>query len=301
MTTVAAIDIGTNSTNLLIRDNAGRYDRITTVTRLGQGVAGTGMLEAAAMERTLEALRQYRTLLDRETIEQLSVVGTSATRDASNRDEFFDAAQAVLGVRPRLLSGEDEGRVAYTGAVSGLGPFDGLHLVFDIGGGSTELMVADHDGLREVTSLNVGALRLRESQLHHDPPRPEELTNAIGIVHDELDDAIRAFPEILDCATIIGLGGTVSTVARVELGRADAELHGLILSRVAAEDVFRTLATESLADRVHNPGLSADRADIIVGGCCVLVAILRRLHADSMIVSKRGVLDGLTLRALVGS
>ena len=301
MTTVAAIDIGTNSTNLLIRDDAGRYDRITTVTRLGQGVSRTGMLDTAAIERTLDALRRYRTLLDRETMQQVSVVGTSASRDATNRDEFFDAAEAVIGVRPQLLSGEDEGRVAYTGAVSGLGPFDGSHLVFDIGGGSTELMVADHEGLRAVTSLNIGALRLRESELHHDPPRPEELTNAIGIVHDELDDAIRAIPDIVDAGTIIGLGGTVSTVARVELGRSDAELHGIILSRLAVEDVFRTLATESLADRVHNPGLSADRADIIVGGCCVLVAILRKLQADSMIVSKRGVLDGLTTRALAGS
>src|ERR1700709_614474 len=134
MTTVAAIDIGTNSTNLLIRDERDRYDRITTVTRLGQGVAHTGALDPAAVERTLDALRHYRRLLDDETIEDLSVVGTSASRDASNREELFDAAPAVLGVRPRLLTGEDEGRVAYAGAVSGLGPFDGLHLVFDIGG-----------------------------------------------------------------------------------------------------------------------------------------------------------------------
>jgi len=301
MTTVAAIDIGTNSTNLLIRDDAARYDRITTVTRLGQGVSRTGILDAAAIDRTLDALRAYHSRLDSETITTLSVVATSASRDATNREAFFDAVQAVLGVRPRLLSGQDEGRTAYTGAVSGLGPFDGLHLVFDIGGGSTELMIANADGLVAVRSLNVGALRLRETELHHDPPRPQELTNAIGLVHDDLDDVIRELPDVLEAQTVIGLGGTVSTVARVELGQSDADLHGLVLSRSAVEDVFRTLATESLADRVHNPGLSDDRADIIVGGCSVLVALLRRLHAPSMIVSKRGLLDGLTTLALAAS
>jgi exopolyphosphatase / guanosine-5'-triphosphate,3'-diphosphate pyrophosphatase len=298
MPTVAAIDIGTNSTNMLIRDDVARYERITTVTRLGEGVSATGLLSQPAVDRTLVAIGAYGQLLQREAISDLVVVATSACRDASNREPFFDSVQAILGVRPQLLSGVDEGRTAYVGAVSGLDGIGGTHLVFDIGGGSTELMLAGDDGLRSTQSLNIGALRLRETELHHDPPKPEELTNAIGRVHDELDDAIRAFPEILQAPTVIGLGGTVSTVARVELGRYEQQLHGLRLSRDSVEDVFRTLATEQLSDRVFNPGLSADRADIIVGGCCVLVAILRRLRIDEMIVSKRGLLDGLTATSL---
>ena len=139
---------------------------------------------------------------------------------------------------------------------------------------------------------------LTESELHHDPPRPEELTNAIGAMHDELETVAREHPEIGEAAAasgaIVGIAGTINTVAAVDLGRWDpAALHGAHLSRDAVEEVFRTLATETLEARRHNPGLPAERADIIVGGCCILVAVMRRLQLRELIVSTHGIREGV--------
>lgn len=300
-TPVAAIDIGTNSTNLLVVDADGReLERIVAVTRLGQGVAATGRLADEAVERTLAQLRIYRAVLDRCGVGAVRAVATSASRDAANRDEFFDAAAAVLGVRPELISGEEEGALAFRGATTSLPDTRAPYLVIDIGGGSTELMLGGEGSrateLAGSVSLNVGAVRLTESVLHSDPPRPEELTNALGIVADLLDDALRDLPDLAAAETLVGIAGTITTVAAVELGLArydPAAVHGFRLRRDAAEDVFRTLATEALADRVHNPGLPRERADVIVGGCCVLVAILRRWRADELVVSHHNLLDGV--------
>jgi exopolyphosphatase / guanosine-5'-triphosphate,3'-diphosphate pyrophosphatase len=139
-------------------------------------------------------------------------------------------------------------------------------------------------------------VRLTELELHGDPPRPDELTNAIGRVHDHVDDVLREVPNLALPARWIGIAGTITTVAAVEIGLAawdPTRIHGFRLTRTAAEDVFRTLATESLADRLHNPGLPAERADVIVGGCCVLVGIMRRLQLDEIVVSVTNMLDGV--------
>ncbi len=165
----------------------------------------------------------------------------------------------------------------------------------DIGGGSTEIIVGSAS-VEAVRSLDVGCVRLTEKYLHHDPPRPEELTDAIGWAVEHVADVQREVPGVSDARTIVGLAGTITTVAAVELGLADYDrsaIHHFTLTRDAAEDVFRTLATEDLATRVHNPGLEPARADVIVGGCCVLVALLRTLGADSMLVSEADILDGL--------
>jgi exopolyphosphatase / guanosine-5'-triphosphate,3'-diphosphate pyrophosphatase len=298
---VAAVDIGTNSTNLLVVDADGtELERIVAITRLGRGVDQRRSLDPDAMARTLAQLTEYRRVMDGHGVTAARAVATSAARDARNRDEFFDRATEVLGFRPELLSGADEGRLAFAGATSGLRSDhwtdrpDAPWLVIDIGGGSTELMLGtDHP--EQVISLDVGAVRLTEAELHGDPPRAEELSNAIGSVEDLLDDVVRQTPELLQSPRLVGIAGTITTVAAVEIGLASFEpsvLHGFVLTRHAAEDVFRTLATEPLADRIHNPGLPRERADVIVGGCCVLVAILRRLRADSLVVSAHNLLDG---------
>ncbi len=291
--TVAAIDIGTNSVKLLVRHGSDRFSHAVAV-RLGEGMHATRELQPEPIARTLDALRRLRSLADERGVARLGVVATSATRDARNRDAFLDAAAEILGTRPIVLSGEDEGRLAYSGSCIDLP--DGVgspRLVVDIGGGSTELMVGAGDAL-SVASIDLGCVRLTESHLRSDPPRPDELTNAIGLVQDHLDDVIRDLPDILDVASIVGIGGTITTVAAVEVGIADYEaLHGFWLSRHAAEDVFRTLATERLSDRVHNPGLPADRATVIVGGLCVLVAVLRKLRADGLTLSRRAAVDGI--------
>ncbi len=299
MSILAAIDCGTNSTRLLISEGSGHQrrvlDRQAIVTRLGQGVASTGQLDPAAIERTAAVLRGYKSAIDSHGASAVRMTATSAARDASNAEAFFDAAEAAVGVRPELLSGEEEGQLSFTGATAELDTADGPFLVVDIGGGSTELIVGT-DRVESVRSVDLGCVRLSEKHLVSDPPAPEELSNAIAEVTDELDDLLRDMPLVRSARTVVGLAGTITTVVAVEIGLAEWDrdaIHHFRLTRAAAEDVFRTLATESLADRIHNPGLEAARADVIVGGCCVLVGLFRTLGIDEMLVSEADILDGL--------
>ncbi len=295
MTTVAAIDIGTNSTRLLVSDGTRTLDQRMTITRLGAGVHTHRRLADDAVERTLACLAGYRRAMDDLGVERARAIATSAVRDAANRDAFLDAAEQAIGLRPELVSGEEEGALAFTGATLGLDPADGPFLVVDIGGGSTELVL----GTTAPTgwmSLDVGSVRLTEQHLHADPPLPEELANALAVVDSHVDDVLRMLPEVTGYRRMIGVAGTVSTVAAVEIGLLTYDrdrIHHFTLTRDAAEDVFRTLATEALADRVHNPGLPPDRADIIVGGCCILVGLMRRLGAAELLVSETDLLDGI--------
>ena len=301
MVTLAAIDCGTNSTRLLISRGSGRHwealDRQNTITRLGQGVDASGRLDPAAIERTVATLRRYQESLERHGVDALRITATSAARDASNSAELFDAAEAVVGVRPELLSGAEEGELTFRGATAELDPADAPFLVVDIGGGSTELIVGSAHA-EAVRSLDMGCVRLTEKHLHSDPPAPEELSNAIAEATDLFDEALREVDAFRSARTLVGVAGTISTVAAIEVGLAEWDrdvIHHFQLSRAAAEDVFRTLATEAHADRLHNPGLEPARADVIVGGCCVLVALLRLLDAPGLLVSEADILDGLVM------
>ena len=302
---VGAIDIGTNSIRVLAAepDDKGGFhelERLMRITRLGQGVNESGRLAPDAIERTLTCLRDYREVLDVHHVGPVRIAATSAARDAANREEFFAAVEATIGARPELLSGDEEGRLSFLGATrdvdARLGPF----LVVDIGGGSTELIVGTTE-VEGVRSLDIGCVRLTESQLLHDPPQPEELANALAIVDAHLDEVLREMPAVADAATFIGLAGTITTVAAVELGLAEHDrrrTHHFRLTHPAAEDVFRTLATESRAERVGNPGLEEARADVIVGGCVVLVSIFRKFGFDECLVSESDILDGLVYSQL---
>ena len=299
---VAAIDIGTNSTNLLIVDPQGNeIVREVNVTRLGKGVAASGRLEDSAIAASVQQLAIYASLLKQHNVETFRVTATEACRRASNANTFLDQAEATLGKRPEIISGEAEGNLAFSGALSKLDPHDGTTIVIDIGGGSTEIMIGTGNSLQHVSSFPVGAVVLTETELHRDPPRPEELTNAIGLVTDFMDDLVREFPQVLNATRVVGVAGTIVTIAAIELGIARFDpvaLHEMTLTREAAEDVFRTLATESLIDRKSNPGLPPERADVIVGGCCALVGIMRRLRIPSITVSVHNLLDGVVQHIL---
>ena len=299
---VAAIDIGTNSTNLLIVDPQGNeIVREVNVTRLGKGVAASGLLDDSAIAATVQQLAVYASLLKQHNVETFRVTATEACRRASNANTFLDQAQTVLGKRPEIISGVLEGQLAYRGALSKLEPHNGTTIVVDIGGGSTEVMIGVGNELQHTVSFPFGAVVLTETELHRDPPRPEELTNAIGLVTDFMDDLVREQPQVLEATRVVGVAGTIVTIAAVELGIARFDplaLHDMTLTREAAEDVFRTLATESLADRKSNPGLPAERADVIVGGCCALVGIMRRLRLPSITVSVHNLLDGVVQHIL---
>lgn len=313
-TRVASIDIGTNSTRLLVAEAGAGADhgalvtveRLMRITRLGQAVDRTGQLADEAVDRTLSVLGEYRQTMDELGVEpgRVRMTATSACRDATNRDRFFDAAEAAVGVRPELLSGDDEAELSFLGATAELDPARGPFLVFDLGGGSTEFVTGTSgpDGaVSGAISVGVGCVRLTERFFEQDPPAPEDLSAAISYTDAWLEDVVRELPGVGEAATVVGLAGTVSTVAAVELGLATYDrdqLHHFTLTREAAEDVFRTLATEARSDRLHNPGLEEARADVIVGGCCVLVAIYRRLGLNEILTSEADILDGLALSLL---
>ena len=303
MTRVAAVDIGTNSVRLLVADVDGPspreakvvpLDRRMRITRLGQGVDRTRALAPEAVERTIAVLREYRAALDEHGVTAVRATATSAARDSSNRADFFAAAHDALGVTPELLSGEEEAGLSFLGATADLdapAPF----LVVDIGGGSTEFVLGT-DSPTGLVSLDMGCVRITEQYLHSDPPAPEELSNAIAAVRDLVAEVPRVVPGAADAATLVGLAGTVTTVAAVEQGLPEydpEQIHHFVLTRDAVEDVFRTLATESAAQRAHNPGLEPGRVDVIVGGTAVLVGIFRVLGFDEMLVSEADILDGL--------
>jgi exopolyphosphatase/guanosine-5'-triphosphate,3'-diphosphate pyrophosphatase len=299
---VAAIDCGTNSVRLLVsEDGRSTLERLMRITRLGQGVDRSGRLDPDAVDRTVAVLREYRDVMDRFEVDRVRMTATSAARDAANRDDFFAAAEAAVGVRPELLSGEEEGRLSFLGATAELDPADGPFLVFDIGGGSTEFTYGTTESEATV-STDMGCVRITEAWLHGDPPTAVELSQALSIIGIHLDDVVREIPQATEAATYVGLAGTVSTAAAVELGLVTYDrdrIHHSRLSKAAVEDVFRTLATEPLAERIHNPGLERERADVIVGGMCVFVGVMRRLGIAECLVSESDILDGLAM-SLVG-
>jgi exopolyphosphatase/guanosine-5'-triphosphate,3'-diphosphate pyrophosphatase len=286
---------------LVSEDGRSTLERLMRITRLGQGVDRNGRLDPDAVDRTVAVLREYRDVMDRFEVDRVRMTATSAARDAANRDDFFAAAEAAVGVRPELLSGEEEGRLSFLGATAELDPADGPFLVFDIGGGSTEFTYGTTES-EATLSTDMGCVRITEAWLHGDPPTAVELSQALSIIGIHLDDVVREIPQATEAATYVGLAGTVSTAAAVELGLATYDrdrIHHSRLSKAAVEDVFRTLATEPLAERIHNPGLERERADVIVGGMCVFVGVMRRLGIAECLVSESDILDGLAM-SLVG-
>jgi len=298
---VAVVDCGTNTTRLLITGGQEPAAvRRSEITRLGRGVDATGSLDPSAVERTLECLREYRRAIDSHNPTAVKVIATSAVRDAANRSEFLQPAEAILQAVPEVLSGREEAETAFRGAVSQLDPAEGPYLVVDIGGGSTELSLGERR-CTDALSLDIGSVRLTEKYIRHDPPLPEELSACLTVAELHLDDAVRAIPALGGPCRLVGVAGTITTVAAVELGLATYDrdrVHHFRLSKDAAEDIFRTLATEALADRVHNPGLHPGRADVIVAGVCILVRIMRYFDFAECLVSEADLLDGLALSLL---
>ncbi len=328
---VAAVDIGTNSTRLMVAEAApGGLDtllRTTKITRLGAGVDSSRSISREAMERTTSVLEQYAEAIRRLGAERVGVIATSACRDAHNREEFFGRVREVLGTGPLLLSGESEAALSFAGAVraysdSRAAPF----LVVDIGGGSTELSVGRMDdgaslklGTCETegseasvqlpgfelfgwTSLEIGCVRLSERYLHGDPPTPEELHEAIRDVEVNLVEAERAVP-IQEASTFIGLAGTVTSLAAMDLKLDSYDpdaVHHHRLTREAIENLFRYLASSTLEELRGEPGLEPERAEVIVGGAVVLTVMMRRWGFDAVVVSEADILDGVALATSLG-
>lgn len=300
---VAVVDCGTNTTRLLIDDGKGLGKRLLRITGLGRGVDAGGRLADDSIGRVLDVLAEYREIIENLQVAAVRAVATSAAREAANGAEFLQMATDALGTEVELLDGGSEAAYGFAGATTGLDDnHAGPALVLDIGGGSTEFAYGTPSaraGPDAATSIDMGSVRWTERFLASDPPRPEELSSAISVARLHLDDIDREHPVIgrdAPRATLLGVAGTATTVAAVEIGLDpyDPEvIDGFELTRAAVEDVFRTLATERLADRVHNPGLHVDRASVIVGGCCILVAVMRHWEFDKCVVRERDLLDGI--------
>lgn len=300
---VAAVDCGTNSTRLLVLSDGRQLVRLMRITRLGQGVDSAGVLDAAAIARTVAVLREYRGVLDRHGVRAVRMAATSAVRDAANGAEFLDAASHAIGVPAELLSGEEEGRLAFAGATSDLPPSDGARVVVDIGGGSTELIVSAGRAVG-VVSLDVGCVRLTERFFHHDPPLSEELALCDELVAAELDRAARTLPVLEDdglAACLVGLAGTVSTLSMLDQGLHEYEwgrVHHSVLELAGVERWCATLIAEPSSSRARRPGMAEGREDVIAAGVLVLREVMRRFGFSRCLVSETDILDGLAASLL---
>jgi exopolyphosphatase/guanosine-5'-triphosphate,3'-diphosphate pyrophosphatase len=296
---VAAIDCGTNSTRLLITDEDGRsLVRLMRITRLGEGVDASRKLASEAIERTVLVLREFRTVMDQHRIIRARMVATSAVRDALNGEEFLQAASRVTGIDAELLAGDEEGSLAYAGATMDVPPAAGDDVVVDIGGGSTELVV-EHAGRIQAISLDLGCVRLTERNLRHDPPSSEEVERARRVIAGELDRAQRSVGALGNLGAgsrLIGLAGTVSTLAALEQHLADYDrerIHHFVLTEEAVTRWCDLLLQETSAARSKRPGMVAGREDVIAGGALVLREVMGRFGFDQCLVSEADILDGI--------
>jgi exopolyphosphatase/guanosine-5'-triphosphate,3'-diphosphate pyrophosphatase len=304
VTPVAALDCGTNSTRLLIVDDGGKpLDRRMRITRLGQGVDATGVLRDDAIERTLVVLREYRAAMDDHGVTEGRLAATSAARDAANGASFLEAAAAVTGLRAELLSGEEEGRLSFAGATGDLdGPLGSL-VVVDIGGGSTELVTCVDDVVT-AHSMQLGCVRLTERTMPGDPPDRASLAAAASVVDQAIDAAFEAIPTLsVPDATrrCVGLAGTVSTLAMIDLALVDydeAAVHHHWLSLEAIRAWRDTLASESIDERRRRPGMVPGREDVIVAGAVILERVVDRLGVAGCLSSEHDILDGLARSVL---
>ncbi len=312
MTAVAAVDCGTNSTRLLVADGSGRQlERLMTITRLGQDVDATHRLAEEAVARTVDVLRRYREVMERFGVEAVRMTATSAARDATNRDAFFAAARDAVGVDAQLLTGDEEAALSFAGATAELDVADGPWLVADIGGGSTELAsgprAVDGPGRLQpaaARSIDVGCVRVTERFLRHDPPLSTEVQAARAYVDAMLERTTAALPGLRSADTLVGLAGTVSATARLDLrlpayDRDVVHHHRLSAPVVAA--LLGEMATLEVAGRRRRPGMEEERADVIVGGLIVLDALLRHFELAECLVSESDILDGMVMSLLSAS
>lgn len=304
---VGAIDCGTNSIRLLIADLASEGTPLVDVVRemrivrLGEGVDRTGEFSAAALGRVFEACDEYAALLDAHPVTALRFVATSASRDVSNRAAFVEGVRARLGVEPQVISGEEEAGLSYLGAVRGLPPLAAPVLVVDIGGGSTEFILGGAQAtspIRASISVDVGCVRMTERHLAGDPPTPAQ----VDAVQDDLAAAltrVQTAVPIREAATVVGVAGTVTTVAAMAMGLDAYDptvLHGAVVTAAQVEEVTDRLLAMTHARRAALPFMHPGRVDVIAGGAMVLRAVVRATGCPAVIASETDILDGIAYR-----
>ena len=315
MTRVAAVDCGTNSIRLLVADvdpATGQLvdlDRRMTIVRLGQGVDKTGRLAPEALERTFAACRDYAAIIKELGAERLRFVATSASRDASNRDDFVRGVLDILGVEPEVITGDEEAELSFTGATKELTGRDDLakpYLVVDIGGGSTEFVVGD-DAVRAARSVNIGCVRMTERHLVRDgkvtdPPTPDQITAMRADIEAALDLAEQTVP-LREARTLVGLAGSVTTVSAIAQNLPEYDTDAIHHSRVSYDrvrEITESLLRSTHAERAAIPSMHPGRVDVIGAGALVLLSIMERVGATEVVVSEHDILDGIAFKAAEG-
>jgi exopolyphosphatase/guanosine-5'-triphosphate,3'-diphosphate pyrophosphatase len=305
---VAAIDCGTNSIRLLISaaDTGPPVDvvREMRIVRLGQGVDRTGLLVPDAIERTRVALVDYAAAIEAHGADRVRMVATSATRDAANRADFVAMVHEVLGADPEVISGDEEARLSFTGALAGLPGVTGSVLVADIGGGSTELVLGSSHtppgAELRAHSMNVGCVRMTERHLHDDPPTAAQIDATVADVRAAIADAAVDVP-LRAAETFVGVAGTVTTVAAIAL-RLDSyqpdAIHGAVLSADQVSEVTAQLLAMTHEQRAALPVMHPGRVDVIGAGALVLRTIMAETGASQVVASEHDILDGIALSLL---
>jgi exopolyphosphatase/guanosine-5'-triphosphate,3'-diphosphate pyrophosphatase len=302
MMSVGVIDIGTNTVLLLIARMApsGRIETLLDeqrVPRLGRGVDSSRNLSGDSMERVLVVLDEYAALLTRHAPDRVVVFGTSAVRDAANRENFIRRVEARTGYRLEVLTGRDEALWTFRGGISGV-DHEGPFTVIDIGGGSTEISVGDPSGVSHHVSLDVGSVRLTERMFHADPPSPLDLERAIALVEDAIALAA-AFP--LKGTTLVGVAGTATSLAAIAQGLTEyntGRIAGYRLGVAQVEAIYRDLHQRSAEEILAISGLMKGREDIITAGALILREVMTHFGFSECVVSERGVRYGIALREL---
>jgi exopolyphosphatase / guanosine-5'-triphosphate,3'-diphosphate pyrophosphatase len=301
---VAAVDCGTNSLRLLVADVDPDRAQLTDVARrmeivrLGQGVDRTGRLAPAALARTAAVLRDYADVIAATGARSVRMVATSATRDASNTTEFTRQVKEILGVAPEVLTGSEEALLSFTGATAELAAAreDAPFLVADIGGGSTEFVLGlPGEAAVHALSVDIGCVRMTERHLHGDPPAAAELAAATADIDAALDAVAAAVP-VGQARTLIGLAGSVTTVAGIALGLPaydTARIHHARVSVADVDEVTRGLLAQTRAARAVVGVMHPGRVDVIGGGALILDRIMRRFGFSEVLVSEHDILDGI--------
>ena len=310
MARVAAIDCGTNSIRLLVADVSGRapdvalrdVHREMRVVRLGQGVDATGVLAPEAVERTRAALADYVAVLRDRGAERVRMVATSAARDAANRDDFFGMVRATLGAEAEVISGDEEARLSFAGAVGELDADDGPFVVTDVGGGSTEVVVGELTSagpvVRAARSVDVGCVRLTERCLPDDPPTAEQVAKARAVAAGILAGAFDAVP-LAGVRTWVGVAGTVTTLAALARDLPAYDADAIHLSRTALPDLHRVTGELLAMPREQRAALGPmhpGRVDVIGGGAIVVDELARGLAhvgVTELVASEHDILDGI--------
>jgi exopolyphosphatase/guanosine-5'-triphosphate,3'-diphosphate pyrophosphatase len=317
MPRVAAIDCGTNSIRLLVADAEPGSDgrarltdvhRETRIVRLGQGVDATGRFAAEAIERTRVALADYTAILRGAGAGRVRMVATSASRDAANRDDFFDMVRATLGAEAEVISGDTEARLSFTGAVGDLPAQDGPFVVVDVGGGSTEVVIGSRDGgvavVLAARSVDIGCVRITERCLHSDPPTSDERAAARELAQSVLAEAFEAVP-VEGAHTWVGVAGTVTTLSAVAQNLPEYDPERIHLSRLDLPELHRVadeLLTRTRAQRMEFPAMHPGRVDVIGGGALIVDVLAdelaKRAGITELVVSEHDILDGIALSLL---